>query len=313
MALNMNKLQPYNWRKWYASVPSLFSPLWNPYMYQAQKMSSYTQLGMPAMIPNSVPPTSWKVPMKHHYVPKTSNQQLYVNYLKDKSVNMVVGYGTTGTGKSLFATQVALEDLVAGNVDRVVFINSIHDTVPTVQSLMRFYSSIFIHTLLRYGYIEVVPISSIVGRTFHNSWVVACNIHNVSSDNMKTLVTRVGKNTKIVLTGDVKTTCANTQHGFMDFVNRLFRHKPRGVEMVEMQYEDILRSTFLSRILEIYEPVAQENIETIEQNIVELERNSELEVAADLPYCSNCGMNCESLADCELFKDIVMLGSSHTD
>ena len=130
---------------------------------------------------------------------------------------------------------------------------------------------------------------------------------------MKTLVTRVGKNTKIVLTGDVKTTCANTQHGFVDFVNRLLRHKPRGVELVEMQYEDILRSTFLSRILEIYEPVDQENIQIIEQNIVELERNSELEVAAEQPYCKNCGMNCDSLFDCELFKDVVILGSSHTD
>jgi phosphate starvation-inducible PhoH-like protein len=311
MALN-TKLQTYNWQKWYASVPSLFSPLWNPYMYQTQKyMHTHTPTHL--IMPTSYTPTNWKVPLKHHYVAKTLNQQIYVDYLKDSNVNMVVGYGTTGTGKSLFATQIALEDLIAGTVEKIVFINSIHDTLPTVQSLMRFYSSIFIHTLLRYGYIEIIPISSIVGRTFHNSWVVACNIHNVSPDNMKTLVTRVGKNTKIVLTGDVKTTCSTTQHGFMDFVNRLFRHKPHGVELVEMQYEDILRSTFLSRILEIYEPVDQENIQIIEKNIVELERNSELEVAAKQSYCENCGMNCESLFDCELFKDVVILGSSHID
>lgn len=256
MSLNMKAFLSKNW------------------MYNMQKCCNHSTV---AYEPISI----WTTPMKRVFVPRTANQKKYVEYLQNANVNMIVGYGTTGTGKSLFATQNALQGLIDGCVKKVVFINSISDNQPTYQSLLRFYSAHSLYTLIHSGLVEIIPISNIVGRTFHNSWIVACNIHNVSPDNMKTLVTRVGQNTRIVLTGDVKTNNVTVQNGFMDFVNRLHRHKPVGVELIEMQYEDIMRSTFLSRVLEIYEPVDDQSREQIEANICELERNNELESSID--------------------------------
>lgn len=252
-------------------MKALLSKNW---MYNMQKCCNHTSIVFE-------PVTNWTTPLKRVFVPKTANQQKYVEYLQNPNVNMVVGYGTTGTGKSLFATQNALQSLIDGRVKKVVFINSISDNQSTYQSLLRFYSAHSLYSLFNSGLVEIVPISNIVGRTFHNSWIVACNIHNVSPDNMKTLVTRIGQNTRIVLTGDVKTNNVSVQNGFMDFVYRLHRHKPAGVEWIEMQYEDIMRSTFLSRVLEIYEPVDEETREQIEANICALERNSELEASVD--------------------------------
>ncbi len=106
------------------------------------------------------------------------------------------------------------------------------------------------------GYIEIAPLAYLRGRTFNNSIMVVDESQNISKAQMLLLLTRIGKNSKIILTGDERQSDlrTNVTQGFSDAINRLINKKKiNKIVEIKMTKDDILRNGIIRDIIEAYE------------------------------------------------------------
>lgn len=108
--------------------------------------------------------------------------------------------------------------------------------------------------------IEIVPLGFMRGRNFHNSFIVADECQNASYEQLKMLLTRIGQNSKMVLTGDIQQSdlARHLQGGFCDLIHTL--DKTNGIGISTLTDVDIVRNPIISKILsklDIYEQGGQ--------------------------------------------------------
>lgn len=105
-------------------------------------------------------------------------------------------------------------------------------------------------------YIEIAPLAYLRGRTLDNSLIILDESQNVTQSQMKLLLTRIGKNSKIILTGDERQSDLhrNVVQGFTDAIDRLItKKKINRIVEVKMTNDDILRNGIIREICEAYE------------------------------------------------------------
>jgi len=210
------------------------------------------------------------------YVPKTTNQQKYLDYLGNRNVSIVLGIGPAGSGKTLFACSTAVKELKAGYVDHIVITRplisvdeelgflpgSLEDkmdpwTRPIFDALSEFYPISQIKSMVHNGIIEISPLAFMRGRTFKRSFIIADEMQNSSPNQMKMMLTRLGDGSRMTITGDLNQSDRSTDNGLSDFMTRLRRfdssENDTFVKYVELQNEDIQRSLAVSHVLQIYE------------------------------------------------------------
>ena len=126
------------------------------------------------------------------YKPRGEAQRAYVDHLNDPKVNVLLGVGPAGTGKTLFACSTAVQELRRGGVSKIVLTrpvvpveedighlpgtlnNKMHPwTRPIFDILEEFYSTRDIEDMLRDGVIEISPLAFMRGRTFKRAFVIA--------------------------------------------------------------------------------------------------------------------------------------------
>jgi phosphate starvation-inducible PhoH-like protein len=100
--------------------------------------------------------------------------------------------------------------------------------------------------------IEIAPLAYMRGRTFKNAWILADEMQNATPNQMKMLLTRIGTNSRIIVTGDV------TQHdrgfeanGLRDFIGRISDHNTR-IDAVHFEQSDVERHPAVKEVLAIY-------------------------------------------------------------
>ena len=225
------------------------------------------------------------------YKPRTDNQALYVKYLTDISTPIVVGVGPAGSGKTLFACNQAVAALRAGFVQKIILtrpivpveedigflpgslINKMDPwTRPIFDILLEFYPQKDIDNMLHNGVLEISPLAYMRGRTFKRAFVIADEMQNSSPNQMLMLTTRIGEQSKLVITGDLVQSDRGSVNGLADFIgkirayekmypvdlaalkrNRELKHKdPLGIRIVEMENQDIQRSPIVAKLLKIY-------------------------------------------------------------
>ncbi len=211
----------------------------------------------------------------------TTKQNKYVQLLEDRNINLVVAHGPAGTGKSWLACKIAIDELKANHVKKIVLtrpIVSVEDEDlgflpgnidekmnPWIQPLYDIFidekSKSELNSLLKCGQIEIVPIGFMRGRTFSDTYVIADEMQNSSPTQMKMIMTRMGENSKIVVTGDTSQ-CdlkipENGLHNFLNLVKNHYEIKHKMYEnhigIVEFDIGDVKRSKFVQNILKIYE------------------------------------------------------------
>jgi len=213
------------------------------------------------------------------YQPKTPNQVLYQKYLNNPDTSIVLGIGPAGCGKTLFACLTALEQLKRGNIEKIVLtrpIVPVEDeeigflpgtlvnkmdpwTRPMFDIILEQYQQHELTMMLKNNIIEISPLAFMRGRTFKNSFIIADEMQNSSPNQMLMLTTRLGTNSKLVITGDLKQsdkTIKNAENGLRDLMYKLRKPENQELEeikMVEMQYEDVERSHIVKKMLEIYQ------------------------------------------------------------
>lgn len=207
--------------------------------------------------------------------PRTENQKEYIRIAAENTITFC--QGLAGTGKSHIAIGLALEYLLDNKVSKIVITRPIVEAgekigylpgsaeekihpylLPMLDEVNHFISPAFYASLKVNNKIEIVPLGLMRGRNFHNCFIVADECQNASYEQLKMLLTRIGQNSKMILTGDIKQSdlSRHLQGGFLEIINAL--DGVEGIGNVKLASSDIIRNPIISRMLSRLEAIEDE-------------------------------------------------------
>ena len=207
-------------------------------------------------------------------IPKTTNQERFILSLLDSSTDVVIATGPAGTGKTYLSTIAGIQALRNHEVDRIVLCRpsvSIegenHGFLPgdlssklapwlrPITDILRdFYSVSDIEHMLAEEIIEFASLGLIRGRTFRNTWLILDESQNATPIQLKSLLTRIGENTKIIITGDIHQSDRRTpENGLQDLITRLKNKPIPGVSVCDFHAGDIQRHRLITEFINLYQ------------------------------------------------------------
>lgn len=219
---------------------------------------------------NQAPRTA---PRQVHIVPRTRNQERLVLALNDTSQHIIVTAGPAGTGKTYLAMQTAIKALKQGDCDRIVMTRpavGVEDerhgflpgnlvakmepwTRPLLDVMREYYRPQEILAMIEDQVIEIAPLAFMRGRTFKNSWIIADEMQNATPAQVKMLMTRIGQNSRIVITGDVEQADRSRgDNGLLDLTERLQQNPVPGIAVCTLENRDVQRHTIIGSVLKLY-------------------------------------------------------------
>ena len=208
--------------------------------------------------------------------PKTAGQKRYVEAIKHN--DLVFGIGPAGTGKTYLAMAMAVSALKSGQVSRIILTRPAveageklgflpGDIADKVHPYLRpLYDALYdmmppeaLDKYIERNVIEVAPIAFMRGRTLNNSFVVLDEAQNATIEQMKMFLTRLGFDSKAVVTGDITQTDLPTHKisGLADAQEVL--SGINGIEFIYFSRVDVVRHELVQRIVEAYEQASPHN------------------------------------------------------
>ena len=202
--------------------------------------------------------------------PKSVAQKIYIEAIRSKDI--VFGIGPAGTGKTYLAMAMAVADMIAGNIKRIIL------TRPAVEAgeklgflpgdlyekvnpyLRPLYDALhdmmdFEKTsrMLSRGMIEVAPLAFMRGRTLNDSFVILDEAQNTTTEQMKMFLTRLGFSSKAVITGDVTQTDLpeGKRSGLVEARDVLAGIK--GIAFINFTERDVVRHRLVRDIIKAYD------------------------------------------------------------
>ncbi len=201
--------------------------------------------------------------------PKTVNQKRYVDSIRDNTITF--GVGPAGTGKTFLAVAMAAAALARREVNRIIL------TRPAVEAGERlgflpgdlmakvdpYLRPLFdaLHDMidpervsahLERGVIEVAPLAFMRGRTLNDSFIILDEAQNTSPEQMKMFLTRLGFNSKMVVTGDItQIDLPSEQQSGLVVVGDVLE-QVEGIEFIRFGGEDVVRHKLVQRIVAAY-------------------------------------------------------------
>ncbi len=212
---------------------------------------------------------------KHAISPKSRAQKAYIDAMRQYDI--VFGIGPAGTGKTYLAMAMAVAALTKGDVDRIIlarpaveagealgflpgdltdkvdpYLRPLYDAL---HDMMRFEK---VTHLMQQGVIEVAPLAFMRGRTLNDSFIILDEAQNTTSEQMKMFLTRIGFNSKAVITGDITQIDlpASKRSGLVEAKNILARIA--GIEFVFFSQHDVVRHKLVQDIIQAYEMYTEE-------------------------------------------------------
>ena len=219
--------------------------------------------------------------------PKNERQEQYANLLRAKSKKIVVATGPAGTGKTLFATEYGVRNFLNGTYEKLIFTRpsvSVDEELgflpgtleekmapwvrPIYDVLYNFMSPKEVTTLMEEKIIEISPLGYMRGRTFKNCWIVADEMQNSSVSQMKMLLTRLGENSRLIITGDLEQfDRVGETNGLEDFLNKFHGKRSSSISSFEFQLGDIQREEVVKEVLEIYSGDLPKDYDTFDETV----------------------------------------------
>ena len=206
-------------------------------------------------------------------VPKTRNQEKLILNLLDPSQHIVVAVGPAGTGKTYLAMLAAIKALKTGQCERIILTRpavGVDDeehgflpgdlnekmapwTRPLLDVIREFYGAREIASMLEEGTIEISPLAYMRGRTFKDAWVIADEMQNATPGQVKMLMTRIGQNSRIMITGDVEQADRSRhENGLVDLCEKLERIPVKGIGVSVLTGRDVQRHPIIGAVLKLY-------------------------------------------------------------
>ena len=193
-------------------------------------------------INNNVVKLNTVLPKKNknvHILPRNKNQETYVLTLTDPEKDIVFGIGPAGTGKTMLACQVAVQSFFSKEVDKIIVtspaVSNDEDlgflpgtleekmapwTRPIFDVFRQYFYANEIESMIKEGVIEITPLAYMRGRTFKDAYIIADEMQNATPNQMKMLLTRIGDNSKMVVTGDLAQADRIKDNGLVDFIKQ---------------------------------------------------------------------------------------------
>jgi len=209
-----------------------------------------------------------------HLIPKSLNQEQYIELLTDETKHIVFATGPAGTGKTMLAMLAGIKAFKEGSVSKIILTRpavGVDDekhgflpgnitakmepwTRPLFDVMQEYYSTKDIARMIDENTIEIAPLAFMRGRTFKGSWVVADEMQNATPGQIKMLLTRLGEGSKIVVTGDTRQADrSDADNGLLDFKRLVESYQQsKYVAGVEFSARDIARHPAVKEILTIY-------------------------------------------------------------
>ena len=205
--------------------------------------------------------------------PRNESQKKLYNCLKNKDYKVIIASGPAGTGKTLFGVEQGIKNFMQGNYEKLVFTRPVVSTDEDIGYLPGtleekcgpYLNAIFdiLHTfitpkevekMVEEKIIEIAPLGFMRGRTFKNCWIVADEMQNSTISQMKMLLTRIGENTRLIITGDCEQHDRKFEkNGLEDFLNKIKGRRSDSISSVEFNRTDVEREDVVREVLEIYE------------------------------------------------------------
>ena len=220
--------------------------------------------------------------------PKSMNQRRYLEAIEAN--DMVFGIGPAGTGKTYLAVAMAVSALVSKQVNRIVLARpaveagerlgflpgTLQEKVdpylrPLYDALYDLLEAEKVDRLLEKNVIEIAPIAFMRGRTLNDSFIILDEAQNTTSEQMKMFVTRMGFNSKCVITGDITQIDLPTSRrsGLLEATEVL--RNVNGLTFLYFDESDVVRHHLVQRIVRAYD----EHKSQSSQNQMSLSLNEE--------------------------------------
>ena len=208
-------------------------------------------------------------------VPKSENQRLYIEAIKKHDI--VFGIGPAGTGKTYLAMAMAVNALMKREVERIILTRPAveageklgflpGDMVEKVSPYLRpLYDALFdlvdfdrADKFMEKGIIEVAPLAFMRGRTLNNAFVILDEAQNTTSEQMKMFLTRLGFDSKAVITGDITQIDLprNMCSGLVE-ATRVLKNID-GIRFIYFNENDVVRHPLVQKIIKAYEGYERE-------------------------------------------------------
>ena len=189
------------------------------------------------------------------------NHRIYQALLENHRVPIIIAHGPAGTGKTMMACKAAAASQRHDRVIRTrpaVSVDEQHGFLPgNLNKKMEPWvapMTDYLH-LPKQKKIEVCPLAYMRGRTFDYSWILADEMQNSTPNQMRMVLTRLGKDSKLIITGDTgQHDRGFEKNGLLDLVQRLAYSPIPGIEVVKFTEEDIKRHAIIKEILRLYGP-----------------------------------------------------------
>jgi phosphate starvation-inducible PhoH-like protein len=206
--------------------------------------------------------------------PKTVNQKRYVDSIRESTIT--IGIGPAGTGKSFLAVAMAVAALSRREVNRIVLTRPAveagerlgflpGDLMAKVDPYLRpLFDALYdmlepdrVNQYLERGSIEVAPLAFMRGRSLNDSFVILDEAQNTSPEQMKMFLTRLGFNSKMVVTGDItQIDLPQDQRSGLVIIGDILRDV-EGIRFVRFGGEDVVRHKLVQRIVAAYNEYAE--------------------------------------------------------
>src|SRR5262252_7598465 len=207
---------------------------------------------------------------KKQVTPKNASQKHYMEQIETH--DMVFGIGPGGTGKTYLAVAMAVSALLTKQVNRIILARpaveageklgflpgTLQEKVdpymrPLYDALYEMLDADKLEAFLEKGIIEIAPLAFMRGRTLNDPFVILDEAQNTTSEQMKMFLTRLGFDSKAVITGDVTQVDLPTgrRSGLMEAVEVVSRVE--GIAFVYFTERDVVRHSLVQRIIRAYE------------------------------------------------------------
>lgn len=206
--------------------------------------------------------------------PRNVKQIRYLDALREPKKSIVISVGPAGSGKTLLSTHIGVEKLNNNEIKKIVLTRpmiSVDEEIgimpggiidkmnpwimPFQDVLLQYYHKATIEKLFKENIIEICPLATMRGRSFDNSWIICDEAQNTTPKQMMMLLTRIGKNSKVVVSGDLQQFDNGYEcNGLIDFINRIDKQKDldEWVEIIEFNDNDVVRNKVIKEILKLY-------------------------------------------------------------
>lgn len=201
-------------------------------------------------------------------VPRTEKQRMLLDALKTNTQVLVLG--PAGTGKTYVTATYAADLYTTKEVDKIV-ITRPHVSVgkdigflpgtleektypwalPVLDVLEKHWGKGMLETAIKNGNVEMAPLALMRGRSFENSFIIVDETQNITTHELKMLLTRVGEGSIIVLNGDVQQSDLKEADGLSKIIHLAKKHM-LPVPIIEFGLDDIVRSDICAQWVRVF-------------------------------------------------------------